>query len=197
PRLTGRVLGRRSRSPGGATMDVRRMRIRFAIVFGAVAGLLLTLYSFPYAEHGFREIWFARYLAVYAHLAGWLLHLTDSSVRIVNSDLVGRVSLTVAKNCDAMDVTILFASAIVAFPVRWRERAVGIVAGVALLAIANLVRIVSLYYVGVHWPAAFEAVHAEVWPLGMVALAVAAFVVWSRWAADAPAAREADEPAPA
>jgi exosortase/archaeosortase family protein len=165
--------------------DVRRARLRFAVVFALVGGALLTLYSFPYAQHGIREDWFARYLALYARLAGLVLRVFDSGVHVAGNDIVGRVSLTVAKNCDAMDVSLLFVAAVVAFPAPWRRRLVGMGAGVAALTVVNVLRIVSLYYVDVHWPRAFEAVHAEVWPLAIVALAAGAFLAWCRWAQSA------------
>jgi exosortase H (IPTLxxWG-CTERM-specific) len=174
--------------------DVRRARIRFAAIFAVVGGALLTLYSFPYAEHGIREDWFARYLAVYARLAGLVLRIFDSHVRVVGNDIVGRTSLTVAKNCDAMDVSLLFAAAVVAFPARWSRRLVGIAAGVAALTIVNVLRIASLYFVDLRWHSAFETIHAEVWPLAIVVFAAATFLAWSRWAqagAPAPAPQDA------
>ena len=173
-----------------AEPDVRRARLRFALVFAATGGALLTLYSFPYAQHGVREDWFARYLALYARLAGLVLRIFDSGVRVVGNDIVGRTSLTVAKNCDAMDVTLLFAAAVVAFPAPWRRRLVGIAAGVAALTVVNVLRIASLYFVDLRWPSAFETIHAEVWPLAIVVLAASAFLAWSRWA-------QAEGPAPA
>lgn len=166
----------------GDARDARRMRLRFAVVFTAVGGTLLTLYSFPYAEHGAREDWFASYLTTYARLAGFVLHIFDRGVRVVGSQIVGRTTLTVAKNCDAMDVNILLAAAILAFPARWARRAAGITIGATVVLVANIVRIVSLYYVAVSWPRSFELIHAELWPLGMVVLVVAEFLIWSRWA---------------
>ena len=165
----------------GDAEQIRGRRVRFAVTFAVCAGVLLTLYSFPYAEHGIAEGGFARYLAAYAQITAAFLRLFDPQVHVAGTDIVGRVSLTVAKNCDAMDVNILFASAILAFPARWRWRAAGIAAGTAGLAVVNVVRIASLYHVDVHWPQRFELVHAEVWPLAMVAIAVVMFFRWSRW----------------
>ena len=162
--------------------DVRRARLRFAVVFAVVGGVLLTLYSFPYAEHGVPEDWFVRYLAIYARLAGLVLRIFDSGVHVVGNDIVGRTSLTVAKNCDAMDVSLLFSAAVVAFPARWSRRFVGIGVGVAALTVVNVLRIASLYFVDLRWPSAFETIHAEVWPLAIVVLAAAAFLAWTRWA---------------
>jgi exosortase/archaeosortase family protein len=162
--------------------DIGRARLRFVLVFTVVVGGLLALYSFPYAEHGIREGWFVAYLTGYARVAGFVLHLGDRTVQVVGADIVGRVSLTVAKNCDAMDVNILVAAAMLAHPASWSRRAIGIAASVAVLTAVNVARIASLYVVDVHWPDAFEFIHAEVWPCAMVALAVAAFLLWSRWA---------------
>jgi exosortase/archaeosortase family protein len=172
--------------------DLRRARLRFAAVFVAVAGTALAIYSFPYAEYGLREDWFHRYLAAYARLAGWVLRLTHADVSVAGADVVGAVSLTVAKNCDAMDVNILLVAAIVAFPAAWRRRAVGIGLGILALAAINILRIVSLYYVGVRFPDRFERVHAELWPFVMVAVALTTFVLWSRWASGPPAGERSD-----
>ncbi len=74
-----------------------------------------------------------------------------------------------------MDVNLLLVAAMIAFPAPWKRRLVGIVAGVGLLSLVNLLRIVALYQMNVHAPRAFEFIHAEVFPLVMVVLAVGAF----------------------
>lgn len=165
--------------------DLRRARIKFALTFGAVAGALLTLYSFPFGEHGVRESFFEWYLAGYARMTGVILRLSDPGVHVVGRDITGAASLTIAKNCDAMDVNILLVAAMLAFPSRWRFRVAGIVGGLVLVLVANVARIFSLYQVGAHWPSAFDVIHAEVWPLALVVLATVVFVIWSRWAARA------------
>jgi exosortase/archaeosortase family protein len=161
--------------------QVNRARARFALIFASVAGVLLAIYSFPYAEHGFHEDLFAWYLAAYARAAGAVIHLTDPTVQISGARIIGRTSLVIAKNCDAMDVNLLLVAAIVAFPATWSRRLVGIGAGVAVLSLVNVMRIVSLYHLNARSPATFELMHGEVWPFVMVALAVAAFAAWSRW----------------
>ena len=90
-----------------------------------------------------------------------------------------------------METNLLFVSAIVALPAPWRRKLVALGAGVAILAAVNLTRICSLYYVGLYAPAAFDAIHLEVWPLILVALAVATFVAWARWTTSPPAVHAA------
>jgi exosortase H (IPTLxxWG-CTERM-specific) len=162
--------------------ELRRRRVRFVATFLVSAAILLTLYSFPYAEDGLKERWFIGYLGAYARFTGAVLRLFDSGIHVVGRQIVGKVSLTIAKNCDAMDITIVFAAAVVAFPVRWRARLVGIAIGTGVLAVVNVIRIASLYGVDLRWPAMFETVHAEIWPLLLVAIALVMFLRWSRWA---------------
>jgi exosortase/archaeosortase family protein len=162
--------------------ELRRRRARFLGTFVLCAGTLLILYSFPYAENGAKERCFIDYLAAYARVTGAVLRLFDSGIRVVGREIVGTVTLTIAKNCDAMDVNIVFAAAVLAFPARWRARLLGVAIGTGVLAIVNILRIASLYGIDARWPGSFEIVHAEVWPLLLVALAVAMFLGWSRWA---------------
>jgi exosortase/archaeosortase family protein len=161
--------------------QVNRARVRFALIFASVAAVLLGIYSFPYAEHGFREDLFGWYLAAYARAAGAVIHLTDPAVKVAGPQIIGRTSLVIAKNCDAMDVNLLLIAAMVAFPARWSRRLIGIAAGVALLSVVNVLRIVTLYHLNARAPAAFDFMHGEVWPFAMVALAVGVFAAWSRW----------------
>lgn len=162
--------------------ELRRRRVRFLATFVVCAGTLLAVYSFPYAEGGLKETWFIGYLAAYARLTGAVLRLFDSGIHVVGRDIVGKVSLTIAKNCDAMDINIVFAAAVVAFPAPWRDRLVGVALGTGVLAVVNVLRIASLYGVDARWPGLFEVAHAEVWPLLLVGIAVVMFLRWSRWA---------------
>ena len=50
-----------------------------------------------------------------------------------------------------------------------------------MLAI-NLVRIVSLFYIRIHFPAAFEIMHVEVWQALFIFLALLCWIVWAVWA---------------
>ncbi|HEY2903434.1 MAG TPA: archaeosortase/exosortase family protein [Polyangia bacterium] len=147
----------------------------------AIAGALFALYAFPYQESGLSERWFQSYLQGYAHLAGRLLAVVDRQVTIDGNLIAGRYALRIVKTCDAMEANLLFLAAILAFPAPWRRKMVALVAGLIVLVLANVLRICSLYFVGVHAPGAFETVHVEIWPLLMIVVAGAQFAWWARW----------------
>lgn len=157
------------------------LRLRFAIGFIVVAGALFSVYTFPYEESGISERWFAAYLSLYARLAGGILSQFDPTLTVSGQDILGRFNLRIVKNCDAMEANILFAAAVLAFPGAWGKRLVGVFFGVPVLVAINVLRICSLYYVGIHLPGAFEFFHLELWPLVMTASAVIVFLVWATW----------------
>jgi len=153
----------------------------FVLRFVAVTALLLLLYAYPYPEGGFVSSCFERYLAGYARAAGALLKPFDPSVHVAANMIAGRFPLAIVRDCDAMEVNILFVSAVTAFPAPLWRRLAGAAVGLLLLIGANLSRIVSLYFIGVSAPDSFEFAHREVWPLVLIATALALFLVWTRW----------------
>lgn len=93
-----------------------------------------------------------------------------------------RGAVTVARGCDAMEPAALFISAVLASPVTWGSRIVAALAGTALLLVINLVRIISLFLCVVHWKAAFDVMHLDVWQALFIFLAIFFWAVWAAWA---------------
>ena len=89
--------------------------------------------------------------------------------------------MTIRRGCDALEPSWLFSAAVLAFPATWRRRLFGILVGVSLILTLNLVRIVSLYFFGVHTPAFFEIIHLEVWPVLFIIAALCTWLTWVRW----------------
>jgi exosortase/archaeosortase family protein len=163
------------------TLSGGRLGLRFALTFAAIALVLFSIYCYPYTEEGTVARGFARYLSAYAHAAGGVLALVDSSVHVTGTQIVGRFSLEIVKNCDAIEVNIVFASAILALPFRLPNRLRALAAGIALLVLANILRICSLYFIGVYRPASFEFFHLELFPLLLVAFTALNFLLWANW----------------
>jgi exosortase/archaeosortase family protein len=153
-------------------------------MYALVSALLFVAYfvfTFPYS--GLPYCLFTGYLHAYAVTSAAVLHLFDSQVAVSENDIVGRTSLAIVRGCDGTEVLILFAAAVIAsWPHSWRQRAVGVVAGSAALSTANVVRICSLYFVAVRSPSAMQLWHLELWPLILIASAIALYVGWIRWA---------------
>jgi exosortase/archaeosortase family protein len=141
---------------------------RFALRYCSIAGLLFAIYAFPYELFGARHDWLAGYLCAYARLAGGVLQLFDSSVVVSGAQIGGRFPLEIARNCDAIEINILFVSAVLAFPASLSRRVAVLGVGLLALVLLNLLRICALYALGVYAPGAFVVAHEQVFPLVLV-----------------------------
>jgi exosortase/archaeosortase family protein len=174
-----------------------RPALRFAVTFAALAGLMFAAYAFPYAEHGVSERVLHDYLSGYARVAGGILSIFDPRVVVHGNVVSGRTALSIVKTCDAMEANLLFLAAVLAFPAapaaarrRWPRKLLAALAGIVAISALNVVRICSLYAVGVYFPSAFELLHVEVWPLLLIVAAAAIFVAAARFLSRPPAALE-------
>jgi exosortase H (IPTLxxWG-CTERM-specific) len=82
--------------------------------------------------------------------------------------------------CTAVYPIAMWISAVLAYPARWRPKLLGIALGVPVLMLINVVRLVSLFYVGYWWAEVFETVHLLIWQSLLVFLTL---LLWLLWAA--------------
>ena len=162
---------------------------RFALRFVGVAAALFGIYAFPYAEHGISESWFTAYLSAYARAVGAVRSLVEPNITVSGKLIYGRIALEIVKTCDAMEINILFCAAVAAFPGRLSRKLAVLVGGLGVLVVFNVVRICSLYFIGIHFPSKFETAHLEVLPLVFVVLTAGLFLLSTNWmmADEAPA----------
>ncbi len=87
-------------------------------------------------------------------------------------------AIVINRGCDAVEATALFVSALLAFPGKWRKKIIGLMKGVAILFILNIIRIVSLFLIGRYYPGYFDYFHVEVWQVIFIIIAFGLFVSW-------------------
>lgn len=93
-----------------------------------------------------------------------------------------RYSVDIRHGCDAVEPTALFIAAVLAFPATIRSKFPGMIAGSIILAMINLVRIVTLFYTGIYYPRAFRIMHEDVWQSLFILLSLLLWIVWAMWA---------------
>jgi exosortase H (IPTLxxWG-CTERM-specific) len=91
----------------------------------------------------------------------------------------GGFSVNVENGCNGIETTILLVSAVLAFPASWAARGIGVGLGLVAIQAINLVRVVSLFWIGRHYPAVFQASHGLVWQSIVVLCGVVLFFVWA------------------
>ena len=82
--------------------------------------------------------------------------------------------------CNAVNVTLLFCAAVVAFPARWKARLLGLVAGSLILQAVNIVRFISLFYIGQYNMTLFDFMHGYLWETLLILDTMVIFSFWVR-----------------
>ena len=80
--------------------------------------------------------------------------------------------------CTGIFVVAIYLSAVLAYPSRPMEKLKGLVLGASAILILNLIRVVSLMYIGRYLPNFFETAHLLVWQSLVI---FSAFLVWLYW----------------
>jgi len=86
--------------------------------------------------------------------------------------------VSIEPGCNGVEACIVLIAAMFAFPAPWRHRMLGLVIGFIAVQSLNMVRVISLFYLGQWSQRAFEFFHEYLWQ-GLIMLDV--LVVWLLW----------------
>jgi exosortase/archaeosortase family protein len=131
-----------------------------------------------------KERFFPWYLGLNTNAAVGVLHTCgykDVS-RSGNYLKSSRGSVSVERGCDAVEPTALFAAAVLASPVAMLSKLPAVLVGAIILAVVNIIRIISLFLSAAHWRAAFDILHLDVWQAAFILLALMMWLLWAAWA---------------
>ncbi|MBE0636172.1 archaeosortase/exosortase family protein [Candidatus Bipolaricaulota bacterium] len=121
---------------------------------------------------------------VLALISSGLLNLFGQNTAVVGTTVQSSVfGISVVTACTGIFITGLFLIAVVAFPTRWLPKLIGAGIGIGGIFVVNIVRLVSLYFIGVHWPMFLDQAHQLIWQSLLIVFAVALWLLWAgRWA---------------
>lgn len=88
-------------------------------------------------------------------------------------------AVKIVDQCTGLYETGLLTAAILAFPASPGQRVVGILAGAAVIASINLVRIASLLLLGVFFPTWFSGAHLYAWQAILIAAVAGCWLAWA------------------
>ena len=90
----------------------------------------------------------------------------------------GGFAIEMRDGCNALNVIILLWSAILAFPASLKIRFAGMAAGTILVQLANILRFISLFYLGQYSRPWFDFAHAYLWESLLVLDTMVIFWIW-------------------
>ena len=145
----------------------------------AAAGMLVVLIILAGNETAMNGI--QRSLAL---ISSGILNLFGQNTVVIGTTVQSSVfGISVVTACTGIFITGLFLIAVVALPARWIAKLIGAGIGIGGIFLVNIVRLVSLYFIGVHWPGFLDQAHQLIWQSLLIVIAVALWLLWAgRWA---------------
>lgn len=117
--------------------------------------------------------------AATASATGAVLTLLGMNVSVSGTLMaIGNFTFQLVPDCTPLPPVMLLTGAMLAFPTTWRAKGIGIVAGALLLSALNLVRTVSLAYIGLYLPQWLDIAHNIIWQSMMI---LAGVIIWLFW----------------
>jgi exosortase H (IPTLxxWG-CTERM-specific) len=149
---------------------------RFAI--GFVACLAAVGFGYPPLRRRY-YLYFAALERGTAKLEYLMMSLVSSQAKL-DEDVVSYAgfSVHIVEECTGVYEALIFASAVLAYPTRWRHKLVGLLAGIPAIYAFNLVRIASLLVIGRYQRQLFDFVHLYFWQGTLILLVSSCWLAW-------------------
>ena len=154
--------------------------LRFVTTFLLILIALFTLEMLnPVQEHVITP-----FTSLLAHLSAVLILPFDNSVIAYGKVLQFKDSgfaVSIEAGCNGVEATIVLIAAIGAFPANWRARLIAIGLGFLAIQVLNIVRIISLFYLG-NWNLEyFSWIHLYLWPALIMLDVLVVFIFYLRY----------------
>ncbi|RFC39890.1 MAG: exosortase H, IPTLxxWG-CTERM-specific [Candidatus Nitrotoga sp. CP45] len=166
---------------------------RFLLIFGATALIGFGIEVIPWVDQHLIKT----YIAGIAWMAGNLINLAGGLADVNKAVIqhpVNSFAIMVANGCSGLEAVILLVAGILAFPATLRQRIIGCVAGTMTIVTLNLLRIISLFYLGQYSQKWFDWAHFYAWDNLIMIDALVAFFLWVRWLPPYQGSRHASTP---
>jgi len=119
-----------------------------------------------------------------AHISALILTPLDDTVaasgKVLRFTDTG-FAVSIEAGCNGVEATIVLIAAVLAFPAPWKARFVAIALGFLAVQGLNIVRIISLFYLGDWNLEAFKWIHLYLWPALIMLDVLIVFIVYLRY----------------
>jgi exosortase H (IPTLxxWG-CTERM-specific) len=153
---------------------------RFFSLFVLLVAAMFAAQLTPPVQHGL-VIPFTSAVAV---LSATLMQVWDGQVMAQGKliwDVGSGFAVSIEAGCNGVEAGIVLTAAILAFPATWLEKLIGLVTGLLTVQALNLLRIVTLFYLGQWNMTWFEWAHLYLWQALIMLDVLAVFLLWLRW----------------
>lgn len=153
---------------------------RYALLYFVLLGGMFLVETLPWAQSFTVGTW-TQFLADFS---GGLMQWFDDKVVVQGSDIRNAQTgygVSIKAGCNGVEAAMILAAAILAYSAPWLRKLVGMLLGVVAIQVLNVLRIISLYYLGEWSEKALNIAHLYVWPGLIILDALIIFLIWIHW----------------
>jgi exosortase/archaeosortase family protein len=119
------------------------------------------------------------YAIVLTKLLKQTFHIMGLSVRISGNSISHQgFQMVIAPGCIALHEAIVFAAAIIAYPMKLKDKITGVALGIMVVLVTNVIRLIILFLTGIFFPSAFKLLHEQV---GQILYTLCIVIFWIMW----------------
>ena len=107
-------------------------------------------------------------------------HTVIAQGRILRDATTG-FAVSIEAGCNGVEAAIVLIAGIVAFPASIQHKVIAILAGFLFVQALNIVRIISLFYLGQWNYTVFEWFHLYLWPVLIMLDVLVVFAIYLQW----------------
>jgi exosortase H (IPTLxxWG-CTERM-specific) len=168
--------------------------LRFSILFIV---LLLGLFTIEVLQPVQQHV-ILPFTSILADISVFLIELFDNGVESsgkVIRDIQSGFAVSIEPGCNGVEALIILFAAIFAFPAPLKHKLIGFGIGFVAIQSLNLVRIISLFYMGQWNMTWFNWFHLYLWQALIILDALVVWLIWLRMLPPRPRAGGDDNPA--
>lgn len=158
----------------------RTAMLRFALMFPLLIVLLFAAYLLQPVEQYIVN----PFTSVLATISSWLIDLFDDDAiamgKVIQSASTG-FAVSIERGCNGLEAVIILFAALFAFPAPLKHRLIGFAIGFVAIQSLNLVRIISLFYIGQWSQVWFDWFHHYLWQALIILDALVVWLIWLRY----------------
>jgi exosortase H (IPTLxxWG-CTERM-specific) len=153
--------------------------IRFLLLFVLIMGVLFGAQLTPWGQTHFVEPWTTSLATICQKIVAAFDPNVTAVGKILRSTTNG-FAVSIEAGCNGVEATIVLLAAILAFPAPWKYKLIGFIAGVFAVQGLNIIRVISLFYLGQWSMKWFEWAHLYVWQALIMLDVLIVFLIWIR-----------------
>ena len=153
---------------------------RFLLIFCGVLGSLFAIEMLNPVQQALIQ----PFTALLASISTAVILPFDDTViaqgRILRDATTG-FAVSIEAGCNGVEAAIVLIAGIVAFPASVQHKVIAILAGFVFVQALNIVRIISLFYLGQWNYTVFEWFHLYLWPVLIMLDVLVVFAIYLQW----------------